>query len=126
MIQDGSVMHDDTHVHIESKLAAAISEDIKKVNIESLSDSESTTTSTASYVPESHASGLSLASESDSLQHNQELDVDEFFERKTSGRTSKTVSWGTTETRLFPIIPGDHPDARGAPVRFCLLLLHIA
>ena len=36
-----------------------------------------------------------------------------------SGMSGRKVSWGEIEIRLYPIIPGDHPDTcRGPPVRF--------
>lgn len=31
-------------------------------------------------------------------------------------RSQRNAHWGDVEIRLFPIIPGDHPDAQGVPV----------
>lgn len=37
-----------------------------------------------------------------------------------TNRNERKVHWGDVEIRLFPIIPGDHPDAQGVPVRLLL------
>jgi hypothetical protein len=93
-----------------------------------LSDTSASSASCC-YVERSPSDGdLSESSEdsAESLQRIAELDADAWIERSGATDVTRRVSWGEVETRLYPIIPGDHPDTwQGPPVRRLSLELEI-
>ena len=103
----------------------------KDVAIENLPDlapvSDTSASSACSCFPENAPSTRSQSGsveqlDSDASQSGsvEQLEEEVAFTEADEGseKRERKVHWGFLEMRFFPIIPGDHPDAQGVPVRF--------
>lgn len=88
-------------------------------SVVSLSDT-SASSSSSFYVREGSSDALSESSKG-SAERCLRIIEEEAETRMESRKLTKAlrkVSWGSVEMRMYPIIPGDHPDTmQGPPVR---------
>ena len=110
---------------IMENVAETLSKDVKHGGMDSLPDmlpvsdtsaSSCASSSRCSGTPQHHRATLSDTSEAESIQQlEDEKAWVEHAEQRNCNR--RKVRWGDVEIRLFPMVPGDHPDAQGVPVR---------
>jgi len=87
--------------------------------LQPISDSTLSTTSSRSQLSDIDDYPCSMEDEYSNPATNTSTEMDLKDEESTSGpaRKPSKVRWGSVDVRVFPIIPGDHPDCdRGPPL----------
>lgn len=115
---------------VMENVVETLSKDLERVSLENLPDVAPVSDNSASSAGSGSAGAqhVRTPSESSEVESVHQVDEKEWSETKArtkeetssnqSGKDSPLhVSWGDVEIRFFPIVPGDHPDAQGVPVR---------
>ena len=101
-----------------------VTKELEHVSIEDLPEldpvSDTSATSACSTtgfgLPENQSSSNFDTLEGDIVEHTEEKTA---LGEDSDRKRRRKVHFGTISFRLFPMIPGDHPDAQGVPVRRC-------
>ena len=114
---------------IMENVVQALTKEFEQSSLESSSNTvlvSDTSASSASsdgccFAHHSPRTTVSETSEFESIhQVEDEKAWSEHVVESNRSQIQRKVHWGDVEIRLFPIIPGDHPDAQGVPVRLLL------
>jgi hypothetical protein len=115
---------------IMENVVQALTKEFEQSSLESssntvlVSDTSASSASSDGCCYNAHQSPRTTVSETSEVESIHQVEDEkawsEHVVESNRSQIQRKVHWGDVEIRLFPIIPGDHPDAQGVPVRLLL------